>query len=236
ETNSIDFGRSAASSFSVVSDSAILAIVGAGATGNVGVATAYGSDSLAGFTFIAKTPTDTFKLIQFTGTPVNNQVALQWQTINDRSISDYIIQYSSDSFHFSPRDSLKSAALDSGKNSYQFFDLIPQKGNNYYRLEINDTAQNISFSNIVVVQMNQNPEHLSAYPNPATSHILVQHPISSRQAQLQLVDMKGKLVISINVNPNNAQTTIDLSQVSQGEYILVWRDGTNSYKHGVLVK
>jgi hypothetical protein len=50
-STSISFGGIPASSYTVVSDSSIMAVVGAGASGSVRVATPNGADSLGGFTF-----------------------------------------------------------------------------------------------------------------------------------------------------------------------------------------
>ena len=55
----VNFGGVSATSFTVVSATAIIATVGNGASGNVTVATATGSSSLAGFTFVYPVPTIT---------------------------------------------------------------------------------------------------------------------------------------------------------------------------------
>lgn len=51
-TKSVSFGGTAASSFAVLSDSVITAVVAAGNTGDVIVTTDFGADTLAGFTFV----------------------------------------------------------------------------------------------------------------------------------------------------------------------------------------
>lgn len=50
--NDVHFGSYPASSFTVINDTVVNAIVGAGASGYVYITTPYGSDSLAGFTYI----------------------------------------------------------------------------------------------------------------------------------------------------------------------------------------
>jgi hypothetical protein len=55
----VRFGGTAATSFTVVSATSIIAVVGAGATGSVSVTTSNGIASIAGFTFIAATPAPT---------------------------------------------------------------------------------------------------------------------------------------------------------------------------------
>ncbi|HSC37684.1 MAG TPA: FG-GAP-like repeat-containing protein, partial [Chitinophagaceae bacterium] len=62
----VGFGGVSAASYTVVSDTVVTAVVGAGATGFVRVTTSAGTDSLAGFTFIPPTPAP--KISSFTPT------------------------------------------------------------------------------------------------------------------------------------------------------------------------
>ena len=55
----VTFGDSTESSFSVINDSTVIAVVGTGGTGKVAVETLGGKDSLAGFTFLSVAPTIT---------------------------------------------------------------------------------------------------------------------------------------------------------------------------------
>jgi len=52
QTNTVEFGGTAAQSFTVLSDTAITAIVGTGSSGSVFVSGLLGHDSLAGFTYL----------------------------------------------------------------------------------------------------------------------------------------------------------------------------------------
>jgi hypothetical protein len=66
-----------------------------------------------------------------------------------------------------------------------------------------------------------NNNQLGLYPNPATEYVIVQHP-SSPSAQLQLVDIGGKIIRTIPVQPNTTQTQVYLRGLSKGIYSLVW--------------
>jgi hypothetical protein len=62
---------------------------------------------------------------------------------------------------------------------------------------------------------------LGLYPNPAIDYVIVQHS-STLSAQLQLVDISGKIVRTIAVEPNTTQTQIYLKGLSKGIYSLIW--------------
>jgi hypothetical protein len=79
-TNSVTFGGVVASSFTVINDTTINAIVGNGSTGSVSVTTPGGKDSLAGFIF---TPTQTglleltSKNLQVYPNPAQDNITIQ---------------------------------------------------------------------------------------------------------------------------------------------------------------
>jgi len=58
-TTNVSFGDTIATSFTVLNDSEVVAVVGTGASGSVKVTTLSGSDSLKGFTYVAAVPTVT---------------------------------------------------------------------------------------------------------------------------------------------------------------------------------
>jgi len=63
---------------------------------------------------------------------------------------------------------------------------------------------------------------LGLYPSPATEYVIAQHPSVPQTAQLQLVDLAGKVVRTINVAPNTTQTQVYLSGLAKGVYTLTW--------------
>ena len=236
----VRFGGTAASSFAVVSDTFIWAVVGSGASGYVEVNGPGGSDSLAGFTFIDTTtpppppPPAVFRLVQFTGSSSANQPLLQWQTMNDRGITYYVVEHSYDSSNFTAVSSVGSQHKDSAV--YTFIDPAPRSGVNYYRLKIEDTTGSFTRSNIVGIQLAGAPPVLVEYPNPAVGSITVVPPNILVQSQFQVVDMMGKIIKTIPVSPNVPQVKIDLSGIMEGVYKLIWSDGNTYSFRTILIK
>ena len=239
----VSFGGVAAQSFSVVSDTLISAVVGTGASGQVLVTGPNGEDSLAGFTFVDPTTPSAvsspavFQLVQFAvRSSANNQPGLQWRTLNEQSITYYVIEHSGDSSGFTDVSSLKAQDTDSAQ--YSFTDPTPRTGTNYYRLKIEDSTGHFTYSNVIFIQLTGTPSVLNGYPNPANTGLLsVAPPNTLAASQFTLVDMNGRVLQTIPVQPNTTLVNINVSGLIKGVYKLVWTDGSNySYQTILILK
>ena len=235
-TTSVKFGGTAAAYFTVLSDSLLWTVVGTGASGAVKVTTPGGTDSLAGFTFIDTTtpPPAVFKLIQFTGTSSSNQPLLQWGAIHDQKITYYVVEHGNDSSHLTAVSSIKARGQEYGV--YTFTDPTPRTGINYYRLKIEDTTGNFTYSWVIAIHLTGILQTLTGYPNPAIGSITIAPPNTSASSQFELTDMMGKIIKTIPVSPNTPQVRIDFSGVVEGVYKLIWSDGSNYSYQTILIK
>lgn len=66
---------------------------------------------------------------------------------------------------------------------------------------------------------------LRVYPNPAQSSINVNHSIAATGSTIQVFEINGALVISKPVSPDAFQTTVDVSRLANGIYVLVYWNG-----------
>ncbi|MDZ4794927.1 MAG: T9SS type A sorting domain-containing protein [Bacteroidota bacterium] len=64
------------------------------------------------------------------------------------------------------------------------------------------------------------------YPNPAGLSITVDHDEAAAGSSMQVYDIRGSLVLSKAVPQNAFQTTIDLSRIATGSYVLVYWNGS----------
>jgi hypothetical protein len=76
----------------------------------------------------------------------------------------------------------------------------------------------------------------TVYPNPASQFTLVKHPVTNTKAQVQLVDIAGRLVRTIIPSKNAAQTKVDVQGLVPGVYKLIWTDGAKTLTRTLLVK
>ncbi|MES1159541.1 MAG: FG-GAP-like repeat-containing protein, partial [Bacteroidota bacterium] len=244
----VDFGRTPAASFTVVSDSTITAIVGNGSSGQVFVTGPAGLDSLAGFTFVnnpggggidTTTPPPpappTFRLVSFTGTVSANQPVLSWQAADDPGIDYYVVEYSTDSTNFSAAGSVKAVGKDTSTVSYSYVDPAPRNLVIYYRLKIEDTAGKVTYSKVIAVRLTGFAPTLSVSPNPVNAYLTAIVPNAAVPSQFQLTDMMGQITRSVKVAANVTSVRIDVTNLTEGVYKLIWSDGVNYSYQTILI-
>jgi hypothetical protein len=236
----ISFGGTPAASFNVTSDSTAEAVLGLGSSGAVTIITPDDTASLAGFTYLNTTTppadsTDSFTLVQFTGSPSGSQVALQWQARNEKKITYYVIQRGNDSTSMNAINSIQARGKNSTLQTYAFIDPSPGPATNYYRLKIEDSAGNAVFSNIIAVQMGGISSGLTLHPNPASSSITVAVPNLLHPSQFQLIDMSGKILVRVAVAPGTPSVEINVTSYMKGVYKLEWSDGVSSTYQLVMI-
>jgi len=251
---SLSFGGVAAQSFHILSDSAIQAVIGTGATGSIIAQNAAGRDTLYGFVFDTTaappvTPPDTthpvppdttskpapaFQLKTFTGSVTANQASLQWKTLHEQHIAYYAVEQGTDTLHWTTVTQISARELDSA--SYGFSDTTSRSGLNFYRLRIINNSGDSSFSPIIGLQLAGVPATLTAYPNPVrTNSFLVNVPVISSPSQFQLVDMAGNVVTTVPVPQGVYQATITVTSTMRGVYKVIWRNGNQASYQTLLI-
>ena len=97
---------------------------------------------------------------------VNDQgILTNWQTTNEINTSNFIVQHSIDGTSFKTIGSVN--AKGSGANSYEFTDMHPANGINYYRLESVDKDGASTFSKVVSVDFTVNSNQLQSIQTQA---------------------------------------------------------------------
>lgn len=86
-------------------------------------------------------------LLDFNGRIERNLVALEWLTSGEINTKQFILQRSKD-IAFKDIGTIPAQSL-TGVNKYNFVDMSPLSGNNFYRIKIIDKDGKFSYSNIV---------------------------------------------------------------------------------------
>jgi hypothetical protein len=248
---SVEFGGTPAQSFRLLTDSTIIAVVGAGSSGKVFVDGKYGLDSLAGFIFdttasgqdTGSTPppvtpppvvTPVFSISPLAATVVANQAVLNWKTQNEQQIAYYGVEVGTDTIHFTTIAQI--AALEQDSAIYMYTDTATRSGVNFYRLVIVNGAFDSSFSNIVAIQLAGVPVEMTVSPNPVTGgYFTVIVPAILNPSKFQLVDMVGNVVQLAQVDKGTTQVKIMVTSSMSGVYKLIWSDGSNFSFQTILI-
>lgn len=151
----------------------------------------------------------------------NNQNIVQWETKNEKNLSNYIVERSADGKRFF----VPVNARNSSTARYQWVDKNPVPGNNYYRIHSIGIDGTIENSKTVAVFVDKSSESFTVYPNPANvNNFNLQ--LNSQEAglyEIQLINTFGQTLVTRTFNfiGGNGNQKINLERsIPQGIYQL----------------
>ena len=178
------------------------------------------SIDVTGFSgFFAKTTSGILPLkwISITGTiNTRKQAVIAW-IAEEQNVLHYSVEKSTDGIHYFTIGNI--AGKGDGTNSYTYTDTNPLSSHSYFRIQQTDADGKISYSSIVVLQVN-GIDLLSAYPNPVRNFVSI---TSSKKQTAALFDATGRKILLIELQ----QGTVNMStgKWSSGLYLLKTESG-----------
>lgn len=150
---------------------------------------------------ITHSDTSTVKLLEFTGSNVNNQYTqLNWSTGSENGFDHFEIEHSVSNSNFAKIGTVNGGGDSQFAQFYAFADNTPAQGSNYYRLKMVAKNGNFTYSNIVIV--NFNLAVIEIYPNPATNVVYLKNNMNftnNEPIDVVLVDPLGQRLFSTSV-------------------------------------
>ena len=90
-----------------------------------------------------------------------------------------------------------------------------------------------SYSAIVKVEIKSSGSFV-VYPNPVKDQLNVEFPESYRKGIVRLINSLGEIVYTARINSDNKHT-IDVSNLSSGNYVVEIETETGSKKHSIVL-
>lgn len=161
------------------------------------------------------------ELLSFTAIKQGNQAKLAWVTVTETNNAGFEILRSPDGQAWSKIGYVPGAGNSNIEKDYEFHDMSPLRGNNYYRIRMVDTDNNFTYSDIRALQF-AGPTRV--YPVPSRDKVLIESsdPVVTEMVA-QLCDLQGKILRSILIT--SRQQEISLEGLAAGIYILKMPDG-----------
>lgn len=154
------------------------------------------------------------QLLTFSGTKLDSEVLLKWETTGETNTSHFEVQRSNDGLNFQQIGRV-NATGNAGTQHYSLLDLQPASGNNFYRLKMMDVDGRFSYSGIIRINM-ENIGLMTVFPNPVKNMITVAG--LKQGGVLKLIGMDGKLMLQWPVTAQSM--TVDISRFAKGIYLL----------------
>jgi hypothetical protein len=186
-------------------------------------------------------------LVSFTGKPVEETVVLDWVTASEFNNDYFEVQRSEDGLTFETLGKVDGSGTSNVRKDYQFTDVEPIIGVNYYRLKQVDTNGVFEYSKVIAVSFSQDDlggSQIVVYPNPARNQDKVNVELKGfapeREVSIQLIDLTGK-VLNVSLSKTNKsgalRESVNLpSQLASGVYNLLIQDGDKSYSKRIVIQ
>ncbi|MEO7312861.1 MAG: choice-of-anchor J domain-containing protein [Chitinophagaceae bacterium] len=151
-------------------------------------------------------------------------VLVNWTTATEINSSHFVIERSVDGVHFESLGQVAGAGNSVGVRNYQFTDLLPAQGYNYYRIKLVDIDNRFAYTPIAKVLVSNGEKILvRLYPNPVTSSVQVSFGTADIFASnWQLIGGDGKILLQGKGNAATINSAINttLHQLYPGMYLL----------------
>lgn len=176
------------------------------------------------------------ELTTFTATRRDKNTLLEWQTASEVNNDYFQVEHSKDGRNFIALDQIKGIGNTVQEvNDYSYLDTQPKTGVTYYRLKQVDFDGAFEYSNVVTVEYINDKGGISVYPNPFDHSVTLQFPLLEHSYSnfsfrtIEIYDIYGRLVQSMEAPMDETSITIDLSKLSSGSFIL------NTFNENTLI-
>lgn len=164
------------------------------------------------------------KLISFSAIKNHDVVALNWQTSEEINISNFTIQRSLDGVNFTNINTVPAKG-GSVISDYSYNDNIQNIicSKVFYKLKISDKNGSYTYSKTIPIALTIYTDELKVYPNPAKDQLFVLFNLQNvNKGELRITDISGKTIYNqtLSSNQNNNITSINISVLSKGTYLL----------------
>ena len=210
EVIDVTFGGTAASSFSVLNDTMIVAAVGAGSTGDVGIADKYGSVYATGFVYLAIPTIGSFSP---TTARRDEVVTIYGNELID--VSNVLFGgVAANSFNVISNTQIEARV---GNGNSGNVTVVAPNGS--------DSKPGFIFNTSIGIENQSNAINLlNAYPNPAKDQIQIKLPRNSANSEITIFNILGEKVFSHEIEKNNETITISINEWKTGSYLIRWND------------
>ncbi len=157
----------------------------------------------------------------FSASLLSGSAKISWHAENELKIVNYELQKSTDALSFITINS--SEVNSSRSSSYSINDALPI-GTSYYRLKINGIDEKSSYSNVISISKKASDKLLSIYPNPVLNSLTLSHTKAEDGAIIKISTEDGKAIAHYSVAKSAIQTSVDVSHLSKGNYILIFEN------------
>ena len=171
--------------------------------------------------------------------PKQKEIEVKWQVSSEAGIIKYEIEKSGEGRTFTKAGEVM--ALGTGNfQTYQWTDLQPVIGKNYYQVKAIQPGGNYFYSKIVIAQLGAGKNIIKVYPNPVKDHqlfIQITHTEKSIYYGV-LVNSLGQVIQTFSIEHNGSSTSYKIklsNDIAVGNYRLRIKNNTETYEQSLII-
>ena len=157
------------------------------------------------------------ELVNFEATVKKSSVQLSWMTESEYNSSHFEIEKSINSKDFQKIGQIEAAENSISTKNYDFEDIEPYNGFNYFRLKMIDLDGKIEYSKTIAIQY-EAANKASVYPSIVSSTLIVEMEKSAILHSIDIIHANGQFIKSIE--PTSHFLEISTEDLPAGLYFL----------------
>lgn len=156
---------------------------------------------------------------------------ISWNVAEEYNVDHYEIEKSSNGINYTKVGDVKAIEAP----AYTFTDKTTSSSD-YYRVRAVDIDGKSKLSPVVSIKNGKDGRiSVRAFPSPATSELTIQHEAIT-DANISITAADGRLLKSITPVKGNIQTTINVSSLQPGLYIIKFQDAEGNMESLKFIK
>ena len=150
----------------------------------------------------------------------NHQIELYWKTAQEHDVAYFQLDHSADGYSWGQLCRLSAVGNSAQIQVYEFRDMHPFYGKNYYRLRTVGNDGSAELAPVVELDFQENLAAVRVWPNPVTDELFLHfETYSGRAFQSRVFDVRGNIVLEQSHTEADAQS-IWTGGLQQGLYWL----------------
>lgn len=158
---------------------------------------------------------------------------LLWNVGEEINVNSYVVERSSNGTDFTTVGTVSAT----GKSNYSLADNMAVNETRYYRVKNVDIDGSSKYTPVIKVTGNKRASgQIQLYPVPAYDQVYVQHDKAPDRGNIAIHSLDGRLVRQVRAIANTYQTSLPISDLKAGMYIIKYDDGSGYIQSAKLVK
>ncbi len=167
-------------------------------------------------------------LINFTGNETADGNALSWATLTETNSRHFELEKAYNSTQFQAIAVIDAAGNSSSSRFYNYLDVKPLKGDNFYRLKMVDRDGTFKYSKVVLINNKNEYSGIRLYNNPTRRNGISSLIITNGErgnSEVIISNLSGQVVKTLRVSNTTGtqQMDLDATGLAAGIYIITYR-------------